>query len=390
MKSLKENMPYWFGAVVVLFIMCFVLLYFSEAQIPTTFTSSGIVAIISAVIGVVLTAFAISIQLKQQSNAEAQKDKDVKIFEQKMRVYSEFTSKLWEIVYAYDVEDNTDRLREKHDELKLTCFDKLVFFLKEEETKQLTIIIEQIDTTKPMDYNLLYICKITNILQSSLENKYETESSLKYLYNAFDTKNIESKEKENTKHLNAPIKGNNTDSVDITFWHFNMLDEKQLKAFKDGNWLLALIEYDENWRTNLIRQVKPNDIIFLFKRGGLGYIGAFKALYPQFKILEEGEIYSDIEKAKYDIYDGIDDGASLASNILVEPIAYNYCGVGYKTVRRRTIERMNDTEAVKFLLNRFNGKDLDDNQLAGKGKLDSETPIELNDNYFSEIVNKNL
>src|SRR5690606_40346779 len=66
---------------------------------------------------------------------------------------------------------------------------------------------------------------------------------------------------------------------------------------------------------------------------------------------------SETEIAKFDIYEGLKDGASLCSNILVEPIAYNFKGVGYYTVRRRTIERMNDFEAVKFLLNRFNGKE---------------------------------
>jgi hypothetical protein len=52
---------------------------------------------------------------------------------------------------------------------------------------------------------------------------------------------------------------------------------------------------------------------------------------------------------------------------------------------------MNDMVAVKFLLNRFNGKDLDTfpDRLSCKGKLDSETNIKLNNKYFSEIISKN-
>jgi len=345
-----------------------------------------------ALIGVFITAIVTAFLLRGQTEGEVQKDKDVKIFKQKIVVYSEFTSKMWKMVY--DVESDARELEKKYDEIKLFCFDKLVFFLKEDETKNLTEIIEKIDTTQPTDYNLPHICKITNILQNSLEIKHKNESSLKNLYYAFGKRNIESKgekkidyveEKENNIFNEQQLSMQN-----ITFWHFNILqEEQQIKAFKQGNWVLALIEDGEEWRTNSIKQIKPNDVIFLFKRGGTGYIGVFKALDPQYKILKKGETYSDIEYLKYDIYEGIKEGYSLASNILVEPIAYNFKGVGYYTVRRRTIERMNDLEAVKFLLNRFNGKDLDENQLAGKGKLDNETLVKLNDDYFSEIAKQN-
>jgi len=104
----KENLPYWLGAIILLFIICFVLMYFSESQIPTVFTSSGIVAIISAFIGVILTVFVTSILLNKQtetqkdliqtqSESETQKDKNVKIYEEKIQIYKEFLSKLYEI-----------------------------------------------------------------------------------------------------------------------------------------------------------------------------------------------------------------------------------------------------------------------------------------------------
>ena len=379
--------PRWLWIALLLGIIVFVLLYISEGQFPNLPLSSGIVAFISAVIGVLLTAFAISAQLKLQSEAETQKDKGVEIFKQKIPVYKEFTSKLWELVYAFD-DSNPDQLAKKFDVLKSLCFDKLVFFLKQNETKQLTGIIEKFDMKKSFDYHLPLICKITNLLQNSLDNNHENETYLKKLYNAFDDINkkdiLEEKETKIPDRLQSPVQ-------DITFWHFNMWGDEQLSAFKQGNWVLALIEYEENWRTNLLRQVKPNDVIFLFKRGGAGYIGAFKALDPPSKILELGTSYNHSDYEKYDIYNSIildnkGDSATLASNILVEPIAYNYSGVGYYSVRRRTIERMNDKEAIKFLLNRFNGKDLDKNREAGKGKLDSDTNVKLNGNYFSEII----
>lgn len=343
-----------------------------------------------ALIGVFITAIVTAFLLRGQTEGEVQKDKNIKIYEQKIPVFSEFVSKIWKMVY--DVESNTKELEKKYDEVKLFCFDKLVFFLKQDETEKLAEIIEKIDTTKPIDYNLPHICKITNILQSSLENKHENASYLKKLYDAFDNKDI-NPQKE-TNHTTVAIKDNNINYANITFWHFTMLDDTQLKALKEGNWLLSLIEYDdEEWRTNLLKQVRENDVVFLFRRGGYGYIGAFRA--KGIKVLTKDDWngkdeHFQQENACYDMYDALDDGASFVSNILVEPLAYNYNGVGYLTVRRRTIERINDMEAVKFLLNRFNGKDLDENQLTGKGKLDSETPVELNDNYFSGIVNNNL
>jgi hypothetical protein len=382
----KKNLPYWIGAVIVLFVMCFVLLYFSETQYPTNFTSSGIVAIISAVIGVVLTAFAISIQLKQQSDAEVQKDKNIKIFEQKIRVYSEFTEKLWEM---FDDGNVTD---EELKELRKICFRKLVFYLNGTQIKE---IAEQIDSMR--DTSRKAAGEITHILQNSIitdENK--KSGDLIKLFNSFDKKEFAEKEEPEQGVIIAQnqntIQEQQQTPTDIQYWHFSILyEDQQIKAFKGNNWVLSLIEYEEDWRTNLIRQVKPNDVIFLFKRGGAGYIGAFRALDPSAKILE-ADNYSDAECEKYDIYGAMPDGASYASNILVEPIAYNFKGVGYPSVPLKTISRMNNDYNINFLLNKFNGTDLDESRLAGKGKFDNDTEVkQLNENYFLEIIkNHNL
>jgi hypothetical protein len=391
----KENAPYWLGAVVILFVMCFVLLYFSEAQIPTIFTSSGIVAIISAVIGVVLTAFAISIQLKQQSNAVSQKDKDVKIFEQKINVYSEFTQTMWEIIEknANSVADNVDvadnAIYDLLKKLREICFKRLIFFLDNDQiekiAKQIAKINEDRAPTKAAS-------EITQILQESLNHKNNKgrknreTSPLLVLYNSFHKE--KKTETEDLKHVIKP-KANTQESdflvKNITYWHFNMFEESQINAFKKGNWFLTLIEYDEEWRTNLLEQVKIGDVIFLFQRGGDGYIGAFKAIGKKILCAEEKN-EQDINK--YDIYHGLEDGATLCSNIIVEPIAYNYLGVGCKTPRRRTIERINDADAIKFLLNRFNGNDLDEEELLGKDKLDETTSIldKLDTDYFKQII----
>ncbi len=334
-----------------------------------------------ALIGVVITAIITGFLLQGQTDQGMKRDKDVRIFEQKIRVYSEFTERMWAM---FDDGKVTD---EELKELRAICFRRLVFYL---DSTQIEKITEQIDSIR--DTSMKAAGAITHILQRSLNtDENEKTGDLIKLFNSFDKK--DSTEKEELKQVTtteSSIQQDQQTTDNITYWHFNILyEQEQIEAFKRGNWVLALIEYGEDWRTGLIKQVKPDDVIFLFKRGGAGYIGVFRAKNPSVKILEGGKPYSDKEKEEFDIYEGLDDGASLCSNLLVEPIAYNFKGVGYYSVRRRTIERMNGVESVKYLLNRFNGKDLDEDNLAGKGKLDNDTTLTLNEKYFSEIVSIN-
>ena len=72
------------------------------------------------------------------------------------------------------------------------------------------------------------------------------------------------------------------------FWHFAMwVAEQQINALREGVYELNLIEYNEDWRTNLIKQVKKDDLIFLFRSGGCGYMGVYRAL--GWRIFEFGE-----------------------------------------------------------------------------------------------------
>jgi hypothetical protein len=278
--------------------------------------------------------------------------------------------------------------------LRDICFHKLVFLLDHKQVEEIAKQIESIEYDKEPKKAA---SEITLILQDSLNNekrslnKYQKDRTKK-LINLFES--FTRSETEKRLSANSLFETDQTNIVpsaanSITFWHFAMLrEENQIKAFKSNNFVLSLIEYGEDWRTGMVRLVKPGDVIFLFKRGGAGYIGAFRALDPPNKILEveKYDDYSEDEKEKYDIYGGLDDDADYSSNILVEPIAYNYKGVGYYTVRRRTIERMNDSAAVNYLLPRFNGNELEADIKAGMGKLDAETEIALNSEYFFKLV----
>jgi hypothetical protein len=99
----KANAPYWLGAIIVLFVICFALLYVAEAQVPTIFTNNGIVAIISAIIGVLLTVFVTSILLKQQSETEQEKDKSLIVFEKRQEIYHAFLENLKSIIQGGEI-----------------------------------------------------------------------------------------------------------------------------------------------------------------------------------------------------------------------------------------------------------------------------------------------
>jgi hypothetical protein len=369
-------------------LICFALLLIPESQMPTILQSSGLVAIISAFLGVIITIAVTRILLEQQSETESKKDKDIKIYEHKIQVYSDFTAQLWGMIDDGKITD--DEL----EKLRSMCFQRLVFYLtKEEQIKKITDLIRKINSDREDEDTVHHaIGEITHILQSDLNSDIDIRGGqLRTLFASFRingigdtivTKTME----EDKNQREIPIQNNQ--QKEITYWHFNAwVVERQINAFKNGNWVLALIEYGEVWRTNLLKQVNTDDVIFLFQRGGAGYIGAFRAIGRV--IIEEGN-FENKDTAKYDIYDALEDGATLCSNILVEPIAYNYKGIGYYTVRRRTIERMNDMEAVKYLLTRFDGKELGEDRKIGAGKFDDKMPVTgINSDYFNKVLKEN-
>jgi len=403
----KESAPFWLGAILVIIIVCFILLYFSEAQIPTVFTSSGIVAIISAFIGVVLTVFVTSILLQEQaetqkkllerqSEKESLKDKEIKIYEQKIRVYSEFIKQMWKLI-----KDEDEISYEELKKLRTSCFQELVLYLNSEQINKISNEIKEITPESNKNYIIKPIGNITNILQNNLDPRVDVKpGDFSKLYNSFKTTDLEEQTQSHimdTDHQRQEVSISEKQSVkNITFWHFNMYGEQQIEAFKKGNWLLNLFEYGEEWRTNKLYEVKDDDVVFLFRRGGYGYIGAFKVVGRKVLKAEEysNKQYSPEDIQKYDIYNAMQDGATYSSNIIVEPIAYNFKGVGCKTVRRRTIEKfITDPVAVNYILDRFGDTPtyypLNEEQKSGIGHLDENTPFNIspaNNDFFIRLI----
>ena len=82
----------------LLILICFSLLLIPESQMPTILQSSGLVAIISAFLGVIMTVAVTSILLDKQSIVDQEKNKSMKIFEKKQDIYLAFLEKLQEII----------------------------------------------------------------------------------------------------------------------------------------------------------------------------------------------------------------------------------------------------------------------------------------------------
>lgn len=156
-------------------------------------------------------------------------------------------------------------------------------------------------------------------------------------------------------------------------WHFNGLDQRQFDQLKEKKeeYELSLVEYGEYWRTNLLKQIEKGDIIMLFRRGGYGYVGAFKAVGMRlfdFKKKEEEILFFDKDPQivkgedfnkdveEYDIYKSKEDGADFCSNLIVQCVAYVPEGVGNPGgVYRRTISRY-DSHYAWLLKQRFQEK----------------------------------
>jgi hypothetical protein len=415
----KKYRIFWCIALLLLIVTGFALIY------PTAFKNSGVVALISAIIGVILTVLITEALLnsqseaqkelldkqsetqrellQQQSEKETQKDKDIKIYEKKIEVYSEFSSKMWEMFSDIDI--NAQQKMNQLDKLRFESFDKLIFFLSPTKIEELSKVFEEM-TKRNGDFDYTSLCKITHILKESLKEeedkkeKKNEEKPIDYLetfYNAFEKRRNDGDEDEETP---TNSKENVTEESKekeckqpLTFWHFNIWGDQQLAAFKKGNWVLNLIEYGEenNWRTwKVENQVQPGDVVFLFRRGGDGYIGAFKV--KETMVLKQDDYakgkYTDEDIKLYDMYNVMEDGATYSSNIIVEPLAFNFKGIGYRTVRRRTIEKMvNDMGNVKFLFDRFEGNNLDEepHRLEGKDKLDPDTPVKFDEEYLKKL-----
>lgn len=340
--------------------------------------------------------------IQKQSENEAAKDKDIKIFEKKVETYSDFIRLMWN--------DATETVDLKQWELlRNQIFNKLIFYLEDDSLSKLIDLMEKI--AKEEIKTIKAYSEITNLLKADIGKKNDVSAKISDLWSVIEipsdqdtisegTNKPEIHISSNTFSENAPLSNN------CQFWHFAMLGaDEQIKALREGTNELNLVEYNEEWRTNLIKQVQENDLIFLFRSGGWGYMGVYRAIgwrvfefgdneecketihlfgKAETPIIDKDQQKRDIEM--YDIYYSKGDGASLCSSIIVEPLAFARNGIGNPGgVYRRTISRYYHEYGMKQLA-RFMA--IMDNENEFNVHYNGETTIEMGCNIelFKKIL----
>lgn len=389
-----------FGIITAILAICFFVFHVPD------FWSQLLAIIASAFLGAGATAWITNTLLKNQQESEEAKEKNIKVYENKIQVYSEFISKLWKTIEDDVITDEEIR------GIRSDIFNKLIFYLKKEEIISLCGMVKRIESTEQDETDdsqktknaINCFSEITELLRKSVnENSNSTSKEISEIWNGFTVQPRSTYKERVSVPTPTGIAPTACPTENLTFnhgfWHFNMFGDAQIDAFRRNLFELSLMEYGETWRTNLVEQVKTDDIVFLFKRGGSGYIGAFivkgwrviindengfieKICINDNKkeISDKDQIDADIKN--YDFYGAIEDGASSCANIIVEPIAFDYRGVSYPGgVYRRTISRY-DFGYAKTLLSRF---------LTNKGKNSDENEgysINVNTKEFEKIVNE--
>ncbi|MBR3303611.1 MAG: hypothetical protein IKI67_05455, partial [Bacteroidales bacterium] len=277
MKNRKNNLVFvliGLGILAAISAICFFVFHLPDLW-------SQLLAIIaSAFLGAGVTAWITNRLLQNQSDLEEDKEKNIKIHENKIETYSNFISKMWNTM-----EDN--EITEKEiTEIRTELFNKLIFYLNNEQINEIEKNFTSLRGKFDNDSNstLRVFAKITSILRSDLytseeasENKDKIVSNTLNLWNSFlPQKPTEEPNSENPQTNSTSLSG--IKQIEEDCYHFNIGDKvTQYKIFANGISALVLWEYNENWRTERLKAVVHDSLIFLYLSGGAGYVGVFRA-----------------------------------------------------------------------------------------------------------------
>ncbi len=411
MKRFGTDMALWL--LLAFFIILTIVVYFTY--------DIWAVQVLSACLGAIITIIATRLLLSSQSKIEEQRrdaEDDSKrrfeIYNAKLKVYSDFVSKMYDILSDNKIEE--DEILD----LRTRIFGQVSFYVNGDILESINNELKTIDNYKDTAKMQRIFANIASILQKDLRKDWPVNVQSAYnLWDTFDGLLDNSVSSENTisnkkeEYISNGVMTPDTilskeDSVGINkgFWHFAMWGaEEQINALREGIYELNLVEYEEEWRTNLIKQVQKDDLIFLFRSGGWGYMGVYRAV--GWRIFEFGEndtcketlnIFDDgikeitdnsqIEKdlKRSDIYSSRKDGADLCSSIIVEPLAFSCKGIGNPGgVYRRTISRYDHGYGLKQL-SRFMAIMDDDNNYNVHFNGEKKVDMGCNKDLFKKIL----
>ena len=274
------------------FVFLFIIVLFTAVASYFYYKSDNAVGpnLITAFVGVVLSALVTLILLNGQTKDEEAKEKNIKVFENKIQVYSEFISKMWKTMEDDVITDEEIR------GIRLDIFNKLIFYF--DDIDKLVGLVNEIkssddseDNAKRTSETIQCFSEITELLRKDVDDRKAGKSELiSQLWNKFALQPRDFDDDKKDKNMKddiitsqSPITQQDIQTpkeperLKQQAWHFIMWSDKQLEKLKERFKELSLVEYGEYWRTNLVKQVGKNDVIMLFRRGGYGYVGAYKS-----------------------------------------------------------------------------------------------------------------
>ena len=96
--SLYKSVLIWGVIFICVILMSLLIVFIDKFSVPSTNVSDGVVAIISAFVGVVITVAVTGVLLNTQSETEYLREKNVKQFEKKQETYHGFLEQLGNII----------------------------------------------------------------------------------------------------------------------------------------------------------------------------------------------------------------------------------------------------------------------------------------------------
>ena len=379
---------------VIWFILFFALLL--ATIIVYTVDNSWSAQVLSACLGAFITIFATKLLLSSQNKSEKEIEKerreledkynrDLKFYNAKLKVYSDF-------VYGmYDILSDNEVTKKEMLDLRKKLFGQVSFYVEGDILSSINKKLSDVKDYKDSEQMQSIFYEVASILQIDLRKDWPIKSNS--AISLWETFNRLFRESENNIPVKKAVEDTHKDtestiienvppSLTQTFWHFAMWGaDEQLKALGDGVHELNLVEYSEDWRTNLLRQVEKDDLVFLFRSGGWGYMGVYRVLgWRVFELKNDGsetetinvfgeptqvltkekdsQYKKDLERS--DIYwirepenrEG-ENSYNFCSSIIVEPLAFASDGIGNPGgVYRRTISRY-DYDYGLMQLSRF-------------------------------------
>ena len=259
------------------------LVFFTILTIIVYFTYDiWAVQVLSACLGAIITIIATRLLLSSQSKIDEKRreeednlKREFEIYNAKLKVYSDFVSKMYGILSDNEIE------KDEMLELRSLLFGQVSFFAKGDILKDINSKLEAVDNYTDILKMQRVFTDIACVLQKDLRDNWPVDHQSAYkLWETFDKLLDNSVLLDESNGLlyqsNSTSKSDTsieTSTINNGFWHFAMWSaEEQIKALREGIYELNLIEYNEEWRTNLIKHVQKNDLIFLLSVLAAGVI----------------------------------------------------------------------------------------------------------------------